>query len=238
MPGIAQKNYTKLLIVLIYLILFFALFLGIISSIRLNDISKNINQLSQDHDIERSIIKEFQFRFNLADSYAVDFIESSKQGDLLLFQQSYADLTTFIDENKETFESPKKRELLDLFILVISDYEKAFNQYEEASRGSSEKNKDDVEFFASQVEIYKNDIYEKINNLSSEVDREIVNHTNESQANINKTRILLTLLIIIMIITGPLSGWVIIRQNNESTRQKRQYRTQKLISTKSWKNKK
>ncbi len=221
MPGTTRKNYTKLLIVIIYFILFFALFLGIISSVRLNDISENINQLSQDHDVERTIIKEFQYRFDLADSYGFDFMESLKQGDLLLFQQSYADLTAFIDENKEAFETPKKRELLDLLILVISDYEKAFNQYEEANRTSSNKNIEDVEFFASQIEIYKNDIYEKINNLSSEVDREIVNHTIESQENINKTRILLTILIITMIITGPLSGWVIIRQSNESTRQQK-----------------
>ena len=221
MPGTTRKNYTKLLIVIIYFILFFALFLGIISSIRLNDISENINQLSQDHDVERSIIKEFQYRFDLADTYAFDFMESLKQGDLLLFQQSYADLTAFIDGNKETFETPKKRELLDLLILVISDYEKAFNQYEEANRASSNKNNEDVEFFASQIEIYKNDIYEKINNLSSEVDREIVNHTIKSQDNINKTRILLTILIITMIITGPLSGWVIMRQSNESARQQK-----------------
>ena len=187
MPGTTRKNYTKLLIVIIYFILFFALFLGIISSIRLNDISENINQLSQDHDVERSIIKEFRFRFDLVNSYTFNFMESSKQGDLLLFQQSYADLSAFIDENKDTFETPSKRELLDLLILVISDYEKAFIQYEEAIRASSNKNTDDVEFFASQIEIYKNDIYEKIDNLSSEVDREIVDHTNELQENINKT---------------------------------------------------
>jgi signal transduction histidine kinase len=228
MPGTSRKNYTKLLIVIIYLILFFALFLGIISSIRLNDISENINQLSQDHDVDRSIIKEFQFRFDLADSYAFDFMESSKQGNLLLFQQSYADLTAFIDENKDKFETPKKRELLDLLIIVISDYEKAFIQYEEAIRAPSNNNSDDIDFFASQIEIYKNDIFEKINNLSSEVDREIVNHTIKSQDNINKTRVLLALLIIMMVINGPLSGWVIIRQSNERARQQKALQDAKI----------
>ncbi|PKN85884.1 MAG: hypothetical protein CVU46_09660 [Chloroflexi bacterium HGW-Chloroflexi-8] len=221
MTDLLQKNNSKWLIVAIYLILFFALFLGIISSIRLNEISDNINQLSQDHNYERGIITEIQYRFTLADKYAVDYLNSYKQGDLLIFQQTYADLVTFIDTNKSAFTIPAEQELFDQIVTLISNYEIAINNIEKNQRAGPNKNMEDITFFSSQVEIYKNNIFDSLGNLSNEVESEISSHTSLSQKIINQTRVLLVILIITMIVTGPLSGWLIIRQQNEKNRQKK-----------------
>jgi len=220
MTDLLQKNNSKWLIVAIYLILFFALFLGIISSIRLNEISDNINQLSRDHNFERNIITEIQYRFRLADNYASDYLDSYKQGDLLIFQQTFADLFTFIDTNKGAFTIPTEQELFDQIVTLISNYESAINNIEKNQRAGSNKNLEDITFFSSQVEIYRNNIFESFGNLSDEVESEIASHTSLSQKIIGQTRVLLTILIITMIVTGPLSGWLIIRQENEKNRQK------------------
>lgn len=219
MTASSRKNNTKWLIIIIYLLLFFALFLGVISSIRLNNISDNINQLSMDHDIERSVLNEIQVRFNLADTYASEFIASRNPGNLTLFRQSYADLTAFIGQNEDQFDTNAKKEILNQLIFVIADYEKAFNKLEAAKQSISNNSKDDVVFYASQIDMYKNDIPKRIGNLSLEVENGIKSHTIVSQKNINQTKTLLAILIMIMIFTGPLSGWLILRQTNERTKQ-------------------
>ena len=157
MPANTPKKIIKWLIYIISIILLLGLTIGIISAIRLNQINTNIIELSQDRNTEREILSEIRFRFTLTDTYSEKFLEDYKQGNLLLYQQSFADLTTFIEEKLSFFSASPKAELYREISLTIENYGKAMNNIDETRRAGESKSKEDLIFYTSQLELHKNE---------------------------------------------------------------------------------
>ncbi|OJX38334.1 MAG: hypothetical protein BGO78_10040 [Chloroflexi bacterium 44-23] len=214
------KNITKWIIYAIYLVLLLALIIGIVAAVKLNQINANIIELSQVHDAERMVLSEIRYRFSLIDSLATRYLEDFKQGNLLLYQQAYADLNTFLDENQAVFSDSPKKELYGEIKRSVQIYENTFQNIDESHRVSPGKNNDDFTFYSSQFVLHKNNTLDAIAKLSVQVESDITQTTLRSLDNISQTRLLLTVLIIMMIITGPLFGYVIIQQVNQYNRQK------------------
>lgn len=227
MPINPPKNITKWLLYSIYFILLLALSIGITASIRLNQVNENIIQISQDRNIQREVLIDGKYRFLLVDNYANKYLEDYKQGNYILFQQTYADLTAFLETYNGIFSPIPQATLYQQIFTNLSDYQKSLTNIDSSYRADPKNSNGDVTFYTSQLQLHKNETLDSFSSLAQMVESEINEGTNRSLANLNQTRLLLTILIIMMLITGPLFGYAIIRQVNATNLQK-----QALIDTK------
>lgn len=220
MPLNSTKNTTKWLTYSIYFILLLALTIGITVSIRLNQVNENIVQISQGRNNQREVLIEGKYRFLLADTYANKYLEDFKQGNFILFQQTYADLTAFLETNTSMFSPETQAALYQQIFRNVSDYQKALINIDNSYRVDPKNTSGDITFYTSQLQLHKNDTLDSYDFLSQKIESEISEGTKTSLANLNQTRLLVTVLIIMMLITGPLFGFAIIRQVNATNQQK------------------
>lgn len=214
-----RNTLTKWLIYIIYFLLLVALILGITLSIRLNQINENIIQLSENHDIERHYATEIKYRFALTDNYAHEYLQEYLQGNLLLYQQTYADFLLFLEEKQAAFAHLPCSDTYQSIQTAITEYGKALSNIEDSQRAG--KSKEDLTFYRSQMLLHRTDLLDLFDLLVTQVESEINTETQIALGNITQTRWMLTILLIIMIVTGPLSGYINLRQINTNNQLQR-----------------